>query len=187
MSDFTSDVTRPVAKKAHRCDVCQVQIQAGTRYARGSGRYDGAFFTCAVHGPCRAAANEAYSGWDGGLMQLHDYNADEALDVYHAAGVLAEALPILRQVRYIAEALDGQEDAAILARYDAQAAEQLERDRERIARHFGHYGLPFDRLDARLRDVAVKRGIWAGGALTAEGEALVAPLRPVPSYPAAHV
>ena len=130
MSDFTTDVTRPVAKKAHRCDVCQVEIPAGTRYARWSGRYDGDFFTCTVHEPCRAAANEAHSGYDDEMMQLHDYTADEALEVYHAAGVLAEALPILRQVRYIAEALEGQEDAAIVARYDALAAEQLQRDPE---------------------------------------------------------
>lgn len=185
MSDFITDVTRPVAKKAHRCNVCQVEIPAGTRYARWSGRYDGAFFTCTVHEPCRAAANQAHSGFDDEMMmQLHDYNADEALGVYHAAGVLVEALPILRQVRYIAEALDAQEDAAIVARYDAKGAEQLERDRERIARHFGHYGLPFERLDSRLRDVAVKQGLWAGGALTAEGEALVAPLRPVPAQSA---
>lgn len=184
MSDFTTDVTTPVARKAYRCDVCHVQIPAGTRYARWSGRYEGDFFTCAVHEPCRAAANQAHSGYDDEMMQLHDYNTDEALGVYHAAGVLAEALPILRQVRYIAKQLDGQEDAAIVARYDAQAAEHLERDRAKIARHFGHYGWPFDRLDSRLRDVAIKQGLWAGGALTAEGEALVAPLRPVPAQPA---
>lgn len=122
MSDFTTDVTRPVAKKAHCCDVCQVEISAGTRYARWAGRYDGAFFTCTVHEPCRAAASQAYSSHDDGMMQLHDYNAAEALELYREAGVLAEALPILRQVGYIAELLDGQDDAAILARHEAQPA-----------------------------------------------------------------
>lgn len=175
MSDFCNPIERPVARKAHRCDVCNATIAVGTRYARWSGRYDGAWYSCAAHGPCLAAADEARSGYDDELMDVSEYNPDEALEVYHAAGVLAEALPYLREVIDLTDTeLEGKDDAAVVAYYDEQAAKQLAKDLDRLARHFGYYGWSFDRLEPRLRKVARAQGLWKDGALTPEGEVVAA-------------
>lgn len=184
MGEFFTPVTKPVARKQYKCDTCYAKIEPGTKYARWSGRYDGAFFTCTVHLPCYAAAAEEYNGYDDDLFQPSNYNTDEALEFYHAAGVLAEALPYLRTVMDFTDTpMDGKTDAELVAYFDEQARILLEKDLERIARHFHIHKWPFDRLDARLREVVMKQGlVGRDGQLTEKGQALAAQAKPHNTY-----
>lgn len=46
------------AKKEHMCDVCGWVINAGERYIRSSGKYDGYFYDVCQHLHCNAMAKE---------------------------------------------------------------------------------------------------------------------------------
>ena len=80
MSDIIEDAFK-VARKAHVCDECGHQIQAGERYHRWAGRNDGEFTVWVSHSDCRDAAiklNELHGTQYGDdYLGLRDLECDD--------------------------------------------------------------------------------------------------------------
>lgn len=65
MTDFAT-LSRPTARKEHRCYSCSRRIQAGEIYARLTGRWDGHFYSSAVCVQC-----------DTFMSELHDHGIED--------------------------------------------------------------------------------------------------------------
>lgn len=59
MSEFSNRMER-TARKQHKCFACGDPIEAGERYVRWSGVFDGSFFSSAEHETC----SRVYSEYD---------------------------------------------------------------------------------------------------------------------------
>jgi len=73
-----SDVTRPTARKPHRCCECHYTIPPGERYERTAGKWDGefkSFSTCERCADLRDSVAAASGGCFqfGGLFFGHEY------------------------------------------------------------------------------------------------------------------
>ena len=66
-----SERTEPVARKPHRCDDCGKPIEAGQKYSRLRGKWEGEFTTHLSHMDCRDACYR--------LCQLHGLWQDEGV------------------------------------------------------------------------------------------------------------
>ena len=64
MSDFFRPATTPVARTQYRCIGCYLAIQAGEKYHRQSGIYDGRWFVNQLHLECAEALIEDSDGHD---------------------------------------------------------------------------------------------------------------------------
>lgn len=60
MSTF-NDITRPAARKLHRCEWCAEMIPTGEIHVKYVGEYDGDFQSWRMHDECYAASSEITS------------------------------------------------------------------------------------------------------------------------------
>lgn len=62
----------PVARKAHRCDICHTDIEPGTRYRRSLISWEGSLATFIEHEECARVGQRSYDQWlDDGYTDEH--------------------------------------------------------------------------------------------------------------------
>lgn len=149
MSDFQT-TTHPKARKARRCPECDETIQAGERYARIAGSYDGDFITAIQCEPCCAFGDRYLKSLD---LCKH-LNWDEK--TYQFGSMLDEAAEHLGQFR--AEDRDEQTWAqrrdAMMALFDAH--DEAEREQQKLDRE--QIKAAKERAAAQMRDLGREVG-----------------------------
>lgn len=69
MSDFTYvSETQPVARKAHQCGLCELDIAKGERHVARVGTGNGSIYTFRMHVACEALTQE----WDEFEWETND-------------------------------------------------------------------------------------------------------------------
>lgn len=87
MSEF-NEVRKPIARKRHVCDVCFRSIPAGQRYVRNAGKWDGEFYSVAMHDACAeifdvACSEHVAPPWEGTAF-------GEALEICRGSGLVED-------------------------------------------------------------------------------------------------
>lgn len=129
MSDFQTEKV-VTARKQRRCPECSGQIQAGARYAKETGCWDGDFYSAVMCLPCKAFADRYVKSMRRSSM----LNADEVS--YTFGDIINEAAEFAEFERPEGQSLPAVRDAvmAMFDQIDADERAYQIRERENMRR-----------------------------------------------------